>query len=159
MGKSDLTLGNEPLRFRNVSEDVLASKKPPGGLEDACFEIPETGDLSLWPGTLPLAPDETWGAGGRNPDFEVLTAFNSVLPELVVLISTTNSRRTELNAVITKKVVARGRKLGFRPPAPHVSLMLLPKMPPLPLLQFHLRRPCLVFLRLCFSRPCLVRPT
>ena len=34
MGESDLTLGNEPLRFRNVSEDVLASGKPPGGLED-----------------------------------------------------------------------------------------------------------------------------
>ena len=27
-GESDLTLGNEPLRFRNVSEDVLASEKP-----------------------------------------------------------------------------------------------------------------------------------
>ena len=37
-----MTLGNEPLRFRNVSEDVLASEKPPGGLEDL-FEIPETG--------------------------------------------------------------------------------------------------------------------
>ena len=55
---------------------------------------------------------ETWGSGGRNPDFDhlsttflVLTAFNSVLPELVVLISTTNSGRTELNAVSTKKVV------------------------------------------------------
>ena len=35
MGKSDLTLGNEPLRFRNVSEDVLACKNPPGGLEEA----------------------------------------------------------------------------------------------------------------------------
>ena len=41
MGKSDLTLGNEPLRFRNVSEDVLASKKPPGGLEDACLRFPK----------------------------------------------------------------------------------------------------------------------
>ena len=30
--------------------------------------------------------------------FLVLTAFNAVLPELVVLISTTNSGRTELNA-------------------------------------------------------------
>ena len=43
MGKSDLTLGNEPLRFRNVSEDVLASKKPPGGLEDACLRFPKRG--------------------------------------------------------------------------------------------------------------------
>ena len=34
MGESDLTLGNEPLRFRNGSEDVLASGKSPGGLED-----------------------------------------------------------------------------------------------------------------------------
>ena len=33
VGESDLTLGNEPLRFRNVSEDVLASEKPaPRGL-------------------------------------------------------------------------------------------------------------------------------
>ena len=31
MGKSDLTLGNEPLRFRNVSGGALASGKPPGG--------------------------------------------------------------------------------------------------------------------------------
>ena len=60
----------------------------------------------------------------RATTFLVMTAFNSVLPELVVLISTTSSGRTELNAVITKKVVARGRKSGFRPPAPHVSLML-----------------------------------
>ena len=43
MGESDLTLGNEPLRFRNVSEDVLASKKPPGGLEDACLRSPKRG--------------------------------------------------------------------------------------------------------------------
>ena len=42
-GESDLTLGNEPLRFRNVSEDVLASKKPPGGLEDACLRTPKRG--------------------------------------------------------------------------------------------------------------------
>ena len=55
---------------------------------------------------------ETWGSGGRNPDFLpqtttflVLIAFNSVLPELVVLISTTSSGRTELNAISTKKVV------------------------------------------------------
>ena len=41
MGKSDLTLGNEPLRFRNVSEGVLASGKPPGGLENDSFDIPE----------------------------------------------------------------------------------------------------------------------
>ena len=47
VGKTDMTLGNEPLRFRNVSEDVLASEKPPGGLEDVClrsrkpgFELP-----------------------------------------------------------------------------------------------------------------------
>jgi hypothetical protein len=38
-----LALGNEPLRFRNVSEDVLASKKPPGGLEDACLRFPKRG--------------------------------------------------------------------------------------------------------------------
>ena len=31
-------LGNEPLRFRNVSEGVLASEKLPGGPEDECFE-------------------------------------------------------------------------------------------------------------------------
>ena len=43
MGKSDLTLGNESLRFRNVSEDVLASEKPPGGLEDACLRFPKRG--------------------------------------------------------------------------------------------------------------------
>ena len=43
MGKSDLTLGNEPLRFRNVSEDVLASEKPPGGLEDVCLRSPKRG--------------------------------------------------------------------------------------------------------------------
>ena len=41
VGESDLALGNEPLRFRNVSEDVLASKKPPGGLEDACLRSPK----------------------------------------------------------------------------------------------------------------------
>ena len=41
--ESDLALGNEPLRFRNVSEDVLASKKPPGGLEDACLRFPKRG--------------------------------------------------------------------------------------------------------------------
>ena len=41
MGKSDLTLGNESLRFRNVSEDVLASEKPPGGLEDICLRSPK----------------------------------------------------------------------------------------------------------------------
>ena len=38
-----MTLGNEPLRFRNVSEDVLASEKPPGGLEDACLRSPKRG--------------------------------------------------------------------------------------------------------------------
>ena len=41
------------------------------------------------------------GLGVETPilnTFLVLTAFNSVLPELVVLISTTNSVRTELNA-------------------------------------------------------------
>ena len=38
-----MALGNEPLRFRNVSEDVLASKKPPGGLEDACLRFPKRG--------------------------------------------------------------------------------------------------------------------
>ena len=38
-----MTLGNEPLRFRNVSEDVLASEKPPGGLEDACLRFPKRG--------------------------------------------------------------------------------------------------------------------
>ena len=38
-----MTLGNEPLRFRNVSEDVLAPKKPPGGLEDACLRFPKRG--------------------------------------------------------------------------------------------------------------------
>jgi len=78
---------------------------------------------------------ETWGSGGRNPDFLprattflVLNALNAVLPELVVLISTTtafsttSSGRTALSAVSTKKVVARGRKSGFRPPDPHVSL-------------------------------------
>ena len=43
VGESDLTLGNEPLRFRNVSEGVLASGKPPGGLENDSFDIPETG--------------------------------------------------------------------------------------------------------------------
>ena len=54
VGKSDLTLGNEPLRFRNVSEDVLASKKPPGGLEDACLRFPKRGfELSGgFPGSL-----------------------------------------------------------------------------------------------------------
>ena len=41
----------------------------------------------------------------RATTFLVMTAFNSVLPELVVLISTTSSGRTELNAVSTKKVV------------------------------------------------------
>ena len=41
VGESDLTLGNEPLRFRNVSEDVLASEKPPGGLEDVCLRSPK----------------------------------------------------------------------------------------------------------------------
>ena len=53
--------------------------------------------------------------------FLVLTAFNSVLPELVVLISTTNSGRTALNAASTKKVVARGRKspkIGVSTPSP-----------------------------------------
>ena len=38
-----MALGNEPLRFRNVTEDVLASKKPPGGLEDACLRFPKRG--------------------------------------------------------------------------------------------------------------------
>ena len=38
-----MALGNEPLRFRNDSEDVLASKKPPGGLEDACMRFPKRG--------------------------------------------------------------------------------------------------------------------
>ena len=37
----DLTLGNESLRFRNVSEDVLASEKPPGGLEVAYLRSPK----------------------------------------------------------------------------------------------------------------------
>ena len=61
------------------------------------------------------------GGGGRNPDFDhlsttflVLTAFNSVLPELVVLISTTISGRTELNAVSTRKVF----KIGVSTPRP-----------------------------------------
>ena len=69
---------------------------------------------------------ETWGSGGRNSDFLpqtttflVLIAFNSVLPELVVLISTTNSGRTELNAVSTKKVVVFGVSTP-RPPRLHV---------------------------------------
>ena len=36
VGKSDLTLGNEPLRFRNVSEDLKqASSRPLGGFFDA----------------------------------------------------------------------------------------------------------------------------
>ena len=35
VGKSDLTLGNETLRFRNGSGGVLPSEKPPGGLENA----------------------------------------------------------------------------------------------------------------------------
>ena len=43
VAESDLTLGNESLRFRNVSEDVLASEKPPGGLEDACWRFPKRG--------------------------------------------------------------------------------------------------------------------
>ena len=41
--KSDLTLGNEPWRFCNVSEDVLASGKPSGGLEDGCLRSPKLG--------------------------------------------------------------------------------------------------------------------
>ena len=48
-------------------------------------------------------------------------AFNAVPPELVVLISTTSSGRTELNAVSTKKMVARGRtspKIGVSTPSP-----------------------------------------
>ena len=39
VGESNLTLGIEPLRFCNVSEDVMASEKPPGGLEDACLSL------------------------------------------------------------------------------------------------------------------------
>ena len=53
--------------------------------------------------------------------FLVLTAFNSVLPELVVLISTTNSGGTALNAadrIFTRKVVARGSKIGVSTPSP-----------------------------------------
>jgi hypothetical protein len=53
--------------------------------------------------------------------FLVLTAFNSVLPELVVLISTTNSGGTALNAadrILTRKVVARGSKIGVSTPSP-----------------------------------------
>ena len=51
--------------------------------------------------------------------FLVLTASNSVLPELVVLISTTNSGGTALNAadrILTRKVVARGSKIGVSVP-------------------------------------------
>ena len=61
MGKSDLTLGNESLRFRNVSEDVLASEKPPGGLEDACLRFPKRGvELSGgFPGGVKIRFD-TW---------------------------------------------------------------------------------------------------
>ena len=61
------------------------------------------------------------GLGVETPilnTFLVLTAFNSVLPEIVVLISTTSSGRTELNAVSTRKVVERWSKSGFRPPDP-----------------------------------------
>ena len=78
---------------------------------------------------------ETWGAGGRNPNFLprattflVMTAFNSVLPELVVLISTTNSGGTALNAadrILMRSALERWSlevvKSGFRPPDPHVS--------------------------------------
>jgi len=70
---------------------------------------------------------ETWGSGGRNPDFLprattfiVMTAFNSVLPELVVLISTTSFGRTELNAVITIKARVVDSEIGvLTPSSPH----------------------------------------
>ena len=38
-----MTLGNEPLRFRNGSGGVLASEKPPGGLENGGLGFPERG--------------------------------------------------------------------------------------------------------------------
>ena len=75
MGESDLTLGNEPLRFRNVSEDVLASKRRPGGLEDACLRFPKR-EVEL-PGGFPgvgksgsmRAEDRlaNFGSTARNP--------------------------------------------------------------------------------------------
>ena len=56
-----MTLGNEPLRFRNDSEDVLASKKPPGGLEDACLRFPKRG-VEL-PGGFPGRWNQIWHLG------------------------------------------------------------------------------------------------
>ena len=38
-----MTLGNESLRLRMGSLDVLESEKPPGGLEDACLRYPKRG--------------------------------------------------------------------------------------------------------------------
>jgi len=47
-----------------------------------------------------------------------MTAFNSVLPELVVLISTTSFGRTELNAVITIKARVVDSEIGVLTPRP-----------------------------------------
>ena len=62
--ESDLKLGNEPLRFRNVSG---GEGKPLGGLENDSFDIPETGVEP--PGGLP-------GSGGITFDtWERTVAF------------------------------------------------------------------------------------
>ena len=92
----------------------------PGGAPAAALHQspPPRGPRRRWLALVilqPLSGETVGGLGVETPifgdfppratTFLVLAAFNAVLPELVVLISTTSSGRTELNAVSTKKVV------------------------------------------------------
>ena len=80
--------------------------------------------MAAWPGPrcrkVNRGRTVDWRRGGLGVEtpilntFLVLTAFNCVLPEIVVLISTTSSGRTELNAVSTRKVF----KIGVSTPRP-----------------------------------------
>ena len=70
-----MTLGNEPLRFGNVSEDDLASKKPPGGLEDACLRFPKRG--------VELSGGSRGGEGIRFDTWERTVAFRNVSEDVL----------------------------------------------------------------------------
>jgi len=73
VGESDLTLRNELLRFRNVSEDVLASGKPPVPRSRGSTSLPSLKSMHwLSPGSAPgkqtsSVPDLLFPLHGTSP--------------------------------------------------------------------------------------------